>query len=205
MSRREVEMPIAGQHPDFRALNRAGLKSVFSKKLKRQLKPVFETDVTRIAYPLNNASVELALDRGEIEAGGIEVPVCEVELELKHGEPTELFAIAKRLADLAPLRLSLKSKASRGYELAEGTPAGRVVHSEQVELPETATTEEAFQAIAYACLHQIADNYDAVVNEDPNGIHQMRVGLRRLRAAISLFKEILEDEQTSSIKEELNG
>src|SRR5205814_5594940 len=31
-------------------------------------------------------------------------------------------------------------------------------------------------------------------------VHQMRVGLRRLRAAISVFKEILADPQTETIK-----
>jgi triphosphatase len=35
------------------------------------------------------------------------------------------------------------------------------------------------------------------------GVHQMRVGLRRLRAAISLFAGILQDPQTAALKDEL--
>jgi CHAD domain-containing protein len=105
--------------------------------------------------------------------------------------------------EVAPLRLSLISKASRGYEVASGKNVAGPVHSESVDLPAKVDREEAFQKIAYACLHQIADNYDAVVDENPVGVHQMRVGLRRLRAAISLFKEMLEDEQTARIKKEL--
>jgi CHAD domain-containing protein len=33
-------------------------------------------------------------------------------------------------------------------------------------------------------------------------VHQLRVGVRRLRAAISLFADILDDPQTAAIKNE---
>jgi len=38
---------------------------------------------------------------------------------------------------------------------------------------------------------------------DTEGVHQMRVGLRRLRAAISIFKELLPDSETEAVKSEL--
>ena len=38
---------------------------------------------------------------------------------------------------------------------------------------------------------------------DSEGVHQMRVGLRRFRAAISLFSKLLGDKQTGRIKSEL--
>jgi triphosphatase len=91
----------------------------------------------------------------------------------------------------------------RGYDLAEGKRGPEAVHSDQVERPTDATTEDAFRAIAYECLHHVADNFEAVMNEDPDGVHQMRVGLRRLRAAISIFSDVLDDEQTRKIKREL--
>src|SRR5262249_10337640 len=34
-------------------------------------------------------------------------------------------------------------------------------------------------------------------------VHQMRVGLRRLRAAMSLFADVLQDPQSAALKEEL--
>ena len=43
----------------------------------------------------------------------------------------------------------------------------------------------------------------AVIAGNPEGIHQMRVGLRRLRAAMSLFAGLLRDPQTAAIKTEL--
>jgi CHAD domain-containing protein len=38
---------------------------------------------------------------------------------------------------------------------------------------------------------------------DPDVVHQMRVAMRRLRAAISLFKEMLADERRGAIRSEL--
>jgi CHAD domain-containing protein len=46
-------------------------------------------------------------------------------------------------------------------------------------------------------------NADAVQNLEPEGIHQMRVGLRRLRAAISLFSHFLPGQRSEKIKAEL--
>ena len=40
-------------------------------------------------------------------------------------------------------------------------------------------------------------------NGDSEGVHQMRVGLRKLRAAISIFSGLFNDNQTSYIKAEL--
>ena len=42
-----------------------------------------------------------------------------------------------------------------------------------------------------------------MLRDDPEGVHQMRVGLRRLRAGMSLFSDLLCDPQTAAIKSEL--
>ena len=54
--------------------------------------------------------------------------------------------------------------------------------------------------IGFECLRHVTCNEIAVRRSDPEGIHQMRVGLRRLRAASSLFKEMLHDRETHRIK-----
>ena len=48
--------------------------------------------------------------------------------------------------------------------------------------------------------HHIAANEPAVCARDAEGVHQMRVGLRRLRAAIAVFSDFLDDAQTADIK-----
>jgi len=95
----------------------------------------------------------------------------------------------------------MRSKADRGYELLDGKePDATSGHPDTVAGTSSA---EAFQRIGRACLRQVADNEHAVSVGDAEGVHQMRVGLRRLRAAISLFSSLLEDRQTSAIKHEL--
>src|SRR5262249_36074175 len=63
--------------------------------------------------------------------------------------------------------------------------------------------QAAFKAIARACLRQLVLNKPATLRGDPEGVHQMRVALRRLRAAISLFADMLLDPQTEAMKTQL--
>jgi triphosphatase len=65
------------------------------------------------------------------------------------------------------------------------------------------TAGQAFQVVGFSCLHHFAANQDAVAQSDPEGVHQMRVGLRRLRAAMSLFRELIEQPDAEHIKGEL--
>ena len=61
------------------------------------------------------------------------------------------------------------------------------------------TAGQAFQAIAMSCVHHFAGNEKAVLTGKSEGVHQMRVGLRRLRAAISVFKDVLRGSETEAI------
>jgi CHAD domain-containing protein len=64
---------------------------------------------------------------------------------------------------------------------------------------------EAFLVIGRSILRHIAANESAVRRSDPEGVHQMRVGLRRLRGAMALFKQLLGDKQSERIKPSSNG
>jgi CHAD domain-containing protein len=65
------------------------------------------------------------------------------------------------------------------------------------------STRDGFAAIGRAGLRHIIANEPALLRNDPEGVHQMRVGLRRLRAAMALFADLLQDAQTAVIKGEL--
>jgi CHAD domain-containing protein len=52
-------------------------------------------------------------------------------------------------------------------------------------------------------LRQIIGNEAGVETGSPEALHQLRIGLRRLRAAISLFSEIVAGRETESVKSEL--
>ncbi len=90
---------------------------------KKTLKPIFSTDFTRqraeIAWGRGKTKVviEAALDLGKVVAGDKQEDICELELELRQGEPEALLDLAIELAaDLALMPCDI-SKAERGYRL----------------------------------------------------------------------------------------
>jgi inorganic triphosphatase YgiF len=63
--------------------------------------------------------------------------------------------------------------------------------------------KEAFDVIAYSTLRHFSSSANGVRSLDSEAVHQMRVGLRRLRAAVSLFKSSLPGPSTAKIKTDL--
>ncbi len=106
------------------------------------------------------------------------------------------------MADELPVRNGARSRAERGDGLAREQDAG-VVYAEHVELARKVTVADAFRIIGLSCLRQVSGNEAAVRRGDPEGVHQMRIGLRRLRAALSLFKAMLPERESEAVKVEL--
>lgn len=84
--------------------------------------PVCGARFRRLAHTLvyEGAELELALDRGVLLGGGQEIPLCEVEVELKSGEPEKAVAFAAVLAQRFRLQREEKSKFRRALDLAKG-------------------------------------------------------------------------------------
>jgi triphosphatase len=201
--RNEWECDIEGEQPDFALAHGTALEPLLSKKVRRNLKPVFETKVRRRIYPIRRAGseIELTVDSGEVKAADRSASICELELDLRKGEPGELFRIARAIGEVIPVQLATKSKAGHGYDLMNH--GSHPVRAEPIALPRHSNWGSAFQVIAQACLHQIGANEAALQRGDFEAVHQMRIGIRRLRAAISIFKDILAGSQTETIKLEL--
>ncbi len=204
--RHEWEQEIAGDAPDLSLAKGTALAPLVTKKLVRKLKPVFETVIERTALPIRSggSELELAIDRGQIRAhgGGEREAVSEIEIELKRGDPAELARVARRLARSVPVAYGARSKAERGYALIAGE-ADEAVRAAEIDLDARLAAGEAFQAIGLACLDHALSNERAARAGDVEGVHQMRVGLRRLRAAISVFKEMVQGPRTESLKADL--
>lgn len=90
--------------------------------LKNGVVPVCGAKFTRIAKTLTlpDCTVELALDSGILTGGGKEIPLCEVEIELKEGKAEDVVAFGKKLAEAYALIPELKSKFYRARTLAMG-------------------------------------------------------------------------------------
>jgi inorganic triphosphatase YgiF len=173
------------------------------------LRPVFVTEVTRTIFaiePLPGTAIEAAVDEGNIRAVDKDraEPISEVELELKVGDAVTLYDLAAQLMEVAPLRIETRSKSERGYQLAGyGDAAPPAVHAEPVILDTDMTVEAALQKIGRSCLAQLLRNEPAVLSAQPEGVHQMRVAVRRLRSAISSLNKFIPPEDIQWVTEEL--
>lgn len=61
----------------------------------------------------------------------------------------------------------------------------------------------AFRSIAKACLAEISANYQGSRSGQSEAIHRMRVAITRLRAAVSFFSPMTDDETWPQLKDEL--
>ena len=166
--------------------------------------PIFTVAVERLTWIVDSgeASIELVLDRGHVSAGDRQSPVCELELELKRGEPGALFALAKTIAAHFPVRLGVVTKSERGYDLLR--PVSKAFKAERAALSRTASAADAFEAIAGSCIRQYRLNETILLDQaDAEALHQARVSLRRLRSAFSIFKSLLDSDEVQHFNSEL--
>ncbi|MGH8619400.1 MAG: CHAD domain-containing protein, partial [Burkholderiales bacterium] len=201
--RGELEHAVAGPLVDFGAITEPALATVFAAPaLRAQLKPAFVTEFERLSVhiaPAPDVAIEVCLDRGAVKSGDRVEALSELELELKSGPAWRLYEAALALtgSPAIPFRLELRSKAARGYVLlGAGTepPVKAVAADLRPDLP----VQEAFRAIAFACLAQFqANQHGMLAGADHEYLHQMRVALRRLRSAFTLFRHVLPPEQAT--------
>ena len=130
-------------------------------------------------------------------------PICEIELELKRGYPAALFSLARELDQIAPVRLGVLTKSERGFRIGTYAP-DKSIRAEPLALRARMTTTAGFQAIVAACLRHFRLNETVLTRTgDPAALHQARVALRRLRSALSTFKNVVEDDRYEGLRTEL--
>ena len=128
----------------------------------------------------------------------------ELELELVEGREESLLQVAKTMQKRFGLLESRRGKFDRGLQAAglspPGAPLARWVYGDTSYLDEL--REREFSAddpaihLAYRCFleqfeEMLAQEPKAWEGLDPEGVHQMRVRTRRLRAAFRAFKDVM--------------
>jgi triphosphatase len=203
--RGEWETKINGADPDRSACAGTPAEDILGAKGVNTLTGLFSTEVQRTSRIIKKGTdrVEVSLDQGEIVAGALRQPIDELELELKGGNADALFAVARHFADDIVLRLSFESKAERGYRLvAEQARAAQ--NGEAVRVRGDTTGAEAFVLVMRACLAQVCGNANRLrERRNTEALHQLRVGLRRLSAAIATFTPILPGKTLSKMDAEI--
>jgi inorganic triphosphatase YgiF len=182
---REWQDIIYREGPDLQAQNSgAHLPQTFSEA---ELRPLFTTVLQRTLFILEpDASTQIAgaVDNGEIRTIGGErsKSICEVNLQLQRGDPDALYKTGLYLLEIAPLRIELCGKAEHGYRLLDSATAKpQVQHAPLFSLKSEMTVEESLREIGVGCLTLFLRNERAALADVSDGVHEMRVAVRRLR------------------------
>jgi triphosphatase len=199
----ELECTVKGEEPDLSKITDKKIRRAVQRATKAAaLRPIFETVVRRTTRmtAAGGSEIEVAIDEGEVRAGAEWKELREAELELKSGSAEGLLLVAEKLLKGHQLRVGERSKAERGYQLAAGDKgiSAEPQKGNRPHLTRKKSGAEAFSAILAATAQQIVANRKVVLEtDDPQGAHQLRVGLRRLRSALRALRPLVD---TSSLK-----
>lgn len=200
--RQEWETEIESDTPDL-----SKIPTFLALRLLNPLLPIFTTDFKRMQWdiPHGDSLIELVLDQGTVATTQASMPLCEIELELKAGEPIALYELALNLLEHVPLQLENRSKAARGYQLFQ--PKGyEATKAEAIVLQKNVTAREALEQIISSGLRHLQLNELAALNPQHTieAVHQMRVAVRRLRSCLGIFKPfIIKSEEYTELRSEL--
>ncbi len=192
VGRPEHEVVVAGARPALDPARHAGtpvgeaLLALLADGTP--LEEIYRTEIVRHRRVLRSggAKIELAHDRGHILAGGRTLAVDELEFELKSGPPAVLPALAARWVQRHGLWWDVRTKSERGFRLAEHRDLVPAAKAGPSTLPAGAQGPEALAAMLRDALAQATANGAELAEGlgGPAHLHQLRVGLRRLRSVL---------------------
>ncbi len=202
--RGEWNWAVTGPEPDLELAASTGLKPLERRARKGGLVPRFASEISRriAIVTIGQTILELALDEGLVRAGRRTTPIRELEIEVKSGDSSAVFALARDLIAIPGVSIGFATKASRGLALNAGTAASYVKAGETRLQPEM-TPAAAAAVILNECAAHAAANLQLVAEtRAPEAIHQSRVALRRLRAALVLLKGAIPADKRHHLRRE---
>ncbi|TNF86876.1 MAG: CHAD domain-containing protein [Gammaproteobacteria bacterium] len=205
--RREIDQTTLNESPQLDSLEDGPVLSLLRRYVPEstKLEPLFAQDNERSTYLLSHQDhprsvIEMAFDRVRINGPEI-LRYIEFEGELKQGPVAILESFSGVLAAHPDLVQSRTSKFHRGLFNGRGTidvgdrtrdlmsPDDAWSRLGANYLAEQMTALTTYEPYAYEGLH-------------PEGVHQMRVATRRLRAALRAFGDVLPKKQARSLAAE---
>jgi inorganic triphosphatase YgiF len=200
--RPELNLELAGP-PDLPFFLPDGPLSLYLNALVlgRPLHPILVCDTQRRllnvlpveAGELSQPIAEIALDRVKLvapaEKGGHPIDTyCEVEIEQREGTPEDVVTLTDQLRAKFDLTPSDTSKFAHGIS--------RLYDDDVLQLCQPAaltgndSTAVALRRVIAAQLEQLRENDPGTrLGRDPEALHDMRVAIRRMRAALRAFNE----------------
>ena len=220
--RYEMTMKIAGrvtgglhQRPEYNVeLSKAELDlSLLPKEvwpeglspddLQSQLTPLFSTDFAREKWVVTHGKsrIELALDLGEVKAGELSEPLCELELELLEGETADVLAFAKQLVAQPGLRQGSLSKAARGYHLVQGNMEREIKPLTVLRVPPKATVEQGLEGSLELALSHWQYHEELWLRGNGKAKAQVLEAVGLVRYALALFGGIIPRKASTQVRE----
>jgi inorganic triphosphatase YgiF len=199
--------PVEGRAVDRSKLPVHGKVGVQLHKIlaDQSLQPRFQVELQRTRW---NCSVDewtqvtVILDKGEINAVGRAERINELRLCLSEGELTNFYSWVLGLAKRRQLIWESDDEVIRGYKLLNSTPITHV-KAAAISLAQGSSGEAAFATIIMACLEQMHANLAATCAGQSEGVHQLRVALRRLRSCLRIFRPLIPKEASADLVAEL--
>ena len=192
LKRGEWEAPVSNDTPEPDAVRGTPAQKFIGKHA--DLKSIFVVEVERRVWLIekDGGRAEISLDCGEVKAEQRRQAIAEAEIELKAGSPRLLFDLARKAIHDCDAPPSFVGKALRGRRLAQGADE-KTQRSLDLALSPKMTATVAFQSIVDACLVQVSLNEELLRRRpgDVEATHQLRVAVRRLRAALTLFAPMI--------------
>ena len=163
---------------------------------------LYSTDVKRLTTRIvcNGSLVEVALDQGRVFTDSAikrkSQSICELEFELIEGSPLDVIALARQWCAAHGLRLSTIAKSMKGQRLQQAVPHGAATSAVAPSYAKNASGNDMVTAVIANCLGQILPNMSELADwkgsssSQPDHIHQLRVGIRRLRTALRELSDL---------------
>ncbi|MBU4612140.1 CHAD domain-containing protein [Achromobacter sp. GG226] len=212
VSRLELNHDRPGPELDLSVYAGTPAEAVFAQ-LQSELILRYETDVMRLVREIRvrRTNIEIAYDVGVVKAGRFSAGIDEIEFERTAGWLDGVFHVAADWSAQHGLVLDARSKAERGdalaraeatvmaaapedqgeAEQAELARLGLPVGAEKFALDADVGAPEALARICLAAYDQIVRNavlIATVPGDAAEHVHQLRVGIRRLRSAWRFFR-----------------
>ena len=201
--RDEWEATVVSGTPDLSAARSTPAGAVLAAATL-PLVAAFRSDVERCSWTVHRpaGTVEVAMDVGSVATSVAATRFLEVELELKSGEPAAVLALLGHLPADVGLTVGVQTKSERGFLLLGGS-RNKPFKAEPVALRPGMPAVEALQVILRSCLRHIRLNEPGASERRGDSLHQARVGVRRLRCALSLFPAVLADDAREPLRARL--
>lgn len=157
------------------------------------LKCQFETDIERTfrVIPFEETSIEVSLDIGTIRSEHGEMPVHEVEFELKEGSIKSLLAFSFEWVKKYQLWLDVRSKAEIGNLLAQQQRVSPAQHEKEYVLSKKDNADTNLRLLIAQQLQHLLPNIAAIsaVLADKTHVEQAQIALDHLYLSLHIFKD----------------